>query len=157
MDKQPIVVKRWKVYLRRLLDEVKRPFRVWLIRIRRLRRDRRPSVKINISKPAAAGNGRPARARQAVVKVADRRPPSPHAQVPAPGRQVGPARRRLRRKASGGNISVTDGLRLCRACGLSLIDGEELSECRLDRSHVIHKACISLMKHKCPDCGGPVL
>jgi|GEM_PF-4738416 len=155
MDKQRIIVKRWKIHLRRLLDEIRRPFRVWLIRIRGLRRHRRATVKINISKPAV-GNGRAARAQRRVIRVTNALSPPLGVQLPSE-RPTGGRRRGLRHKATGGNISVTDGLRLCRACGLPLLDGEELSECQREKSHVIHKTCVSFMKHKCPDCGGPVL
>jgi hypothetical protein len=162
MEKPIIVVRRWKIYVRRLIDGLRRSFSSILWGIRDVARPRRPNIKINPISPPL-NKARVIGPSRSVLRI--RRPPAgaeptdltTTESAPRPP-ATPPARAQSKRKRAGGNnISVTGGLELCKACRDPINNGKELAHCNIDSRHTIHKDCIPLMKSKCPHCGGFII
>jgi len=154
MEKPIIVVRWWKVYARRLIDSLKRPFSRLFWRIRAVGYRKVPRVKVN---PAGVPKGRerpPELTRPRVLRI--KASPSPTLELPLPRNPDGIRAERLKRRPRDKNINVTKGLHLCKACGEAIGNGEELARCDEYPEHTIHKHCVPFMKHKCPHCGGPI-
>ena len=149
MPKSKIVVKRWRIYARKVWESFKRPFTRLVWRIRSLAHGKSSSARVSIKSPTL-GKSNSSSSTPSVLRITHRSTPSPT--VDAISKLTG--RRRNRRSRS--NISVTEGTELCNACGEPLSKDEDLARCRRDESHTIHKHCVHLMKNKCPHCGGPI-
>ena len=158
MEKSKIVVKRWRVYVRRLMDGLRKPFSTLRLKIRSIGepgksrikiltklppgKDGGPSVPPNVSRRELRIKTQPAKA-ESVDLIAD--PPRA-------------TNRDMRRKKSTArkSISVIGGTEICNACKEPLDNSEDLASCSVEPGHRLHRACVSLMKHKCPYCGNHV-
>jgi hypothetical protein len=163
MVKQPIKIKRWKIYIRRALDALRASFyRVFSWTAPAGRRNRR-GLKINplesggTALKGTVGGGEVIRITVNPGTVLESGPaaeqiaPPPMPRVPTAPRVPKPEGLR------GGNINVSDGVKLCAACGDPLKNEEHRARCQNDHNHMIHRKCLGLMKHKCPHCGGRLL
>jgi hypothetical protein len=162
MEKPIIVVRTWKIYVRRLMDGLTRFLSSLVWSIRDVARPRRLNIKINpISAPP--NKDRATSPPRRVLRI--RRPPSGAVSTELTTTEstprspaTPPARAQSRRKrAAGKNIRVTGGLEICKACRDPINNGKELARCNIDSRHTIHRECIPLMKSKCPHCGGYII
>lgn len=156
MPKSKIVVKRWRIYARKVWESFKRPFTRLLWRIRSLAHGNSSSARVNIKTPTLAKN-RPSTATPGVLRIARRDTPGDLGKtIPAVGTEDRLSGRRRKRRSQSGISVTTEGLALCKACGDPIGSEDVLARCRRDESHSIHKRCVHLMMNKCPHCGGPI-
>lgn len=162
MAKQTIKIKRWKIFIRRVWGTLRASFyRVFSWMATAGKRNGR-GMKINLLESGGVAPGgtvggeviritaNPGAALESGTSAAEVMPP-PRPRVPTAPRVPKPEDPR------GRNINVTDGVKLCAACGDPLKNGEHRARCQNDRNHTIHRKCLGLMKHKCPHCGGRLL
>jgi hypothetical protein len=158
MAKQTIKIKRWKIFIRRVVDELKALAYTafsWLMRAGQ--RERRGSgitlLKSSGTIPEPRRSGEVIRINP-VATLESSLPPEEEIVLP-PLPPVAPKPRVPKAdNPAGGNINVTDGIKLCKACGEPLRTGEHKARCQRDPHHTIHRKCAGIMKHKCPHCGG---
>jgi hypothetical protein len=146
-----IVIKKWKIFLRRIVEgsqsSVAR-FRSWLQQLvgswRRDKTYQTLSINSGIKKrELPPGNNEPIRIvrRPAQDGGGGATRPQP------PGRSTP---RRSRRTPGG--VIVTPGAQICLACGNEILRSDARAKC--ERNHVIHERCVSLVKNICPTCKG---
>lgn len=160
MVNQRIRIKRWKIYVRRLVDNLKAFVSRFVEWGTGSARRSRQSIKINLLGSGKDGTrdirgGEVIRIRpRPVAAVLDSEAPTDPIALPPLPTDSPPARTRATERVTTGNISITDVGKLCKACGSALVPGSPMARCQTDSSHVIHRKCIRLMKYKCPHCGG---
>jgi hypothetical protein len=157
-----IVIKKWKIFLRKLVEGSQSSiarFRSWLQQLVGRWRENKSYRTLNINseikkRELPPGTRDPIRIVQRPAQRGSEQSTRPR----VPGRSTpddGRAGRTPGMPKRTNRIQVnSENGKMCPACTIEITADDATAKCRTNRDHIIHRRCTTLVKNQCPTCKG---